>query len=255
MRAVSLMYHDVVDGAGADASGFPGRGPARYKLERSLFEQHLRVLAPRNPTSVLAPRDARPLHLTFDDGGASAAAVGAWLRDASCVGHFFVTAGLLGSPGFLDEAGVAELAAMGHVVGTHSLSHRVPMTRLSDAELLEEWRRSVEILAEITQVEVAVASIPGGYVSERVLRAASAAGVRIVFTSEPTASCRTRAGCLVLGRYAMLADTPAATAAAIAGGSLAPRARQAVSWRGRQTAKWLLGDSYRSLRTALLERR
>ena len=45
LRAISLMYHDVVEQESVDASGFPGRGPARYKLDWTLFDRHLGAIA------------------------------------------------------------------------------------------------------------------------------------------------------------------------------------------------------------------
>ena len=41
MRALSLEYHDVVAGEDSDATGFPGPGPASYKIPLAAFEAHL----------------------------------------------------------------------------------------------------------------------------------------------------------------------------------------------------------------------
>ena len=37
MRALSLEYHDVVAGEDPDATGFPGPGPASYKIPLAAF--------------------------------------------------------------------------------------------------------------------------------------------------------------------------------------------------------------------------
>ena len=42
---IAILYHDVVEPGGDDASGFPGPGAARYKLTRSEFAGHLEALA------------------------------------------------------------------------------------------------------------------------------------------------------------------------------------------------------------------
>jgi peptidoglycan/xylan/chitin deacetylase (PgdA/CDA1 family) len=261
-RAISLMYHDVVDPGRPDSSGFPGIVPARYKLDWPLFERHLEVItaAGKSPRGVMEfaasdpPRDDWPLLLTFDDGGTSAERIGSVLSAAGWVGHFFVTVDRLGTPGFLDAAGVERLARMGHMVGTHSCSHHVPFSALSEEQLLDEWRRSIDALAEIVGEAVVVGSVPGGYLSARVARTAARSGLEALFTSEPIAASREVEGCLLLGRYAILAGTTPETVARLVRGAIAPRVRQLVSWKVRGAAKAVLGDSYRTLRSRVLER-
>jgi hypothetical protein len=265
MQAISLMYHDVVEPGGADSSGFPGRAPGRYKLDRPLFERHLAAIAAagRSPNSVAEMRrgkrerrssHTRPLFLTFDDGGASSLRIGELLAHAGWVGHFFIPVDFIGRPGFLDQTGIAALSRMGHVIGSHSCSHPVPMMRLPEEPLQEEWRRSIAVLSEIVGAAVFTGSVPGGYWSKRVVRAAAGCGVEVLFTSDPVVSIRESEGCLLLGRYALLAGTSAETAARLARGELVPRLRQLASWKAKAVAKTLGGDTYRRLRTILLER-
>jgi peptidoglycan/xylan/chitin deacetylase (PgdA/CDA1 family) len=257
------MYHDVVPAGAPDSSGFVGGGPARYKLSWDLFRAHLDAIAAsgvrlENVLDVAAagkqPRPW-PVVLTFDDGGASAEQIGELLAAAGWVGHFFITVDRLGSPGFLDAAGVKRLAEMGHEIGTHSCSHYSPFNRLDDERLLEEWRRSAAVLAEIVSHPVRVGSVPGGYSSPRVEGAAAESGLKALFTSEPLASSRAVAGCLVLGRYAILSETPAGAVQRLVRGERRPRLRQLASWKARGVAKAVLGDRYRTLRTRLLEKR
>jgi peptidoglycan/xylan/chitin deacetylase (PgdA/CDA1 family) len=227
-----------------------------------LFDRHLHALASAGatPASVVdfpsrgRPVAPWPLFLTFDDGGASAARIGDALTEKGWVGHFFVPVDFIGRPGFLDEAGVSRLARMGHVIGTHSSSHPVPISRLPEEQLLEEWRRSVEVLSEIIGDTVVTGSIPGGYFSRPVARTAALSGVKTLFTSEPVRAVRQVDGCLLLGRYSILAGTPPERAASLARGEVGPRLRQLASWRVKGIAKDVLGDYYRSLRTFLLER-
>jgi len=256
------MYHDVVDRHAADSSGLPGHGPNRYKINLLVFERHVAAIAAtgRSPGTVAdlmagreALREEPRLYLTFDDGGSSALPVGERLAAAGWVGHFFVPVDFIGRPGFLDRAGVAALAAMGHVIGTHSCSHPVPMTRLSEQRLHEEWRRSVAVLSEIIEDQVFAGSVPGGYWSNRVVHAAATEGVDVLFTSDPVASIREREGCLLLGRYAILDGTSPDTAARLARGDLVPRVRQLATWRAKTVPKALLGNRYRQVRIALLQ--
>ena len=83
-------------------------------------------------------------------------------------------------------------------------------------------------------------------------RAAAAAGLKALFTSEPVESSRRVGDCVVLGRYAVLSDTTAGAVERLARGEALPRLRQLASWKARGLAKALLGDRYRALRTRLL---
>ena len=64
-------------------------------------------------------------------------------------GHFFMTSGQIGAPGFLTASELRELHARGHVVGSHSHSHPVRMSACSVAELRREWTDSVGLLTDI----------------------------------------------------------------------------------------------------------
>ena len=260
-RSISLMYHDVIDPRDSDSSGFPGRIPARYKIDPPLFERHLDAIAAtgRAPGSAISLRSTpkrhgdRPLFLTFDDGGASAMQIAESLSRRNWPGHFFVPVDYVGKPGFLDEGQIVELARQGHIVGTHSSSHPIPISGLPEEQILEEWQRSVSVLKEIIGRSVVTGSVPGGYCSPGVAQAAAACGITVLFTSEPIPTVRELDGCLLLGRYAILAGTTAETAAGLARGDLMLRLRQRVSWKARGLAKFVLGDAYRTLRARLLE--
>ena len=78
------------------------------------------------------------IRITFDDGNASDVvhALPA-LRERGLTATFFVVAGRLGIPGFLDEAGVRELAAAGMTIGCHGMRHR-PWRTLDEPSLDEE---------------------------------------------------------------------------------------------------------------------
>ena len=79
MRALALLYHDVVEQDGFAASGFPGQDANRYKLDVGRFAAHVAAIdraTPHKPASVLQLmklEGTEPLRLmTFDDGGVSA---------------------------------------------------------------------------------------------------------------------------------------------------------------------------------------
>src|SRR5437867_12732087 len=100
-----------------------------------------------------------------------------------------------------------------HVVGTHSCSHQPRISRCSQQQLEREWRESARALSEILGTKIRVASVPGGYYLKRVAEAAAAAGIEVLFNSEPTSRVERVNGCLVLGRYSIRQGVSAEAAA------------------------------------------
>jgi len=129
------------------------------------------------------------------------------------------------------------------------------MASCSWRQIEREWSVSVALLSDLLGERVDLASIPGGQYSRRVAEAAAQAGVRALFTSEPTVRRRRIGGCLTLGRYAVQRWTTARTAAAIASGKIIPRARQALLWQAKKMAKAVGGERYLNFREALTRRR
>ena len=85
-------------------------------------------------------------------------------------------------------------------------------------------------------------------------RAAAAAGIETLFTSEPTARVRTVNGCRVLGRYTVQRGMGPEWPAGFAAGKLAPRLRQGLLWKAKGLAKALSGTLYLRLRAAILRK-
>jgi peptidoglycan/xylan/chitin deacetylase (PgdA/CDA1 family) len=261
MKTLTLLYHDIVDGD-VDASGFPGVGPARYKLEVHEFERHLEAIAAErpdgpitlgrvNPTLAGTP----PLLLTFDDGGSSAVAAADRLDRHGWVAYFLITTQPIGTRGFVGPGDIRELRRRGHIVGSHSFSHPDPMSGCGDEALATEWRKSIRTLEDVLGEPVDVASVPGGAYSDRVARAAANAGIRTLFTSEPIVRSRRVDGCLVIGRFSLLRGMPARIAGGLARGDVGPRLAQYLGWNARKAAKAVAGRHYVSLRRALLSRK
>lgn len=261
MRTLGLLYHDLVEGNDFGASGFPGGDADRYKLDVGEFAQHLQAIASatsKKPGSALdllrSPAAAEPLVLvTFDDGGVSAHSYAAGLlEDLGWPGHFLVTTDRIGSPSFMTREHIKSLRRRGHIIGSHSVSHPARMSACGWRELTREWRESRDALSEILGEDVTVASVPGGYFSTRVARAASAAGIRLLFTSEPTTRCRVVDECLIVGRYCFQRGASSRTAAQIARGAWSPRLRSWLSWNAKKVAKRVGGDLYVRARLSLL---
>jgi peptidoglycan/xylan/chitin deacetylase (PgdA/CDA1 family) len=259
VKAIALLYHDIVVAGEEDATGFPGAGPGRYKLEADQFALQLGAIAAAGCAATTAADNLsaggpRQLFLTFDDGGISALRIADLLAEHGWKGHFFITTDRVDEPTFVSAPDVRRLRDGGHVIGSHSCSHPERMSRCSWDELVHEWTTSVSRLAEILGEPVTCASVPGGYYSTRVARAAAAAGLTTLFTSEPTTRVSAIDGCRVLGRYMILRGTSTATAVALAAGRLQPRARQVAWWNTKKVAKVVGGDAYVHFRRTVLAR-
>jgi len=245
---VALMYHDLVSTGASrddDASGFPGRDAALYKITFEQFESHLRALGDSGTV-----REAPTM--TFDDGGASAMRAADALERRGWIGHFFVTTDYIGAPGFVARSDIRELGGRGHVIGSHSCSHPLRMGHCEWPRLLNEWTRSRATLEDALGAEVRTASVPGGDFTPTVARAAAAAGLARLFTSEPTAVVHQLRGLVLQGRFTIRRSTPTPTVVGLASGAWLAQARQGLSWNAKKLSKRLGGESYLKLRRMVL---
>ena len=251
-RLLTLLFHDVYAHDVAE-SGFPGPAAARYKLRLPDFDRQLEgmtgvlrgePLLIRGAASAM-PATGLPLALTVDDGGRSFyTQVADRLERRGWRGHCFVTTGCIGRRGFLDARQLRELHARGHVIGSHSASHPSRFAAQSWDGMLGEWRDSRRALEDILGAEVRIASVPGGYFAPQVARAAEAAGISALFTSEPRLRVGHVDGCMVLGRYTVRRGAPPDFSARLTAGRGALRFREWAVWNGKGVLKTLLGAAY-----------
>jgi hypothetical protein len=102
---------------------------------------------------------------------------------------------------------------------------------------------------------VRVASVPGGYYSIDVARSAAAAGIEVLFTSEPSSRTQVVDGCLIIGRYVVQRSMGPEWSAGFASGASSFRWKQTALWKSKRVAKALGGSVYLKLRQAVLDRR
>jgi peptidoglycan/xylan/chitin deacetylase (PgdA/CDA1 family) len=244
---VALIYHDVVTAPRQDECGFPGPVAARYKLEPERFEAHLDAIAATRVTVGLIG-DGSQTALTFDDGGASALHAAEALERRGWRGHFFITTGQIGMPGFLSAAQVRDLADRGHRIGSHSVTHPTYMGELSGAELADEWRSSRAALSEILGAEPDSAAVPGGFLSPAVIDEAAKAGYGLLATSQPTVKPDTHKGMRVQGRFTIWSTTVPSRAAAYARGDRLALASLWLAWQAKSAPKRVSPKAYEALR-------
>jgi len=261
MRAVSLLYHDVVKRGESDTSGFPGPHAGRYKLDCEEFEGHMAALhaavacRPRTVLEVLPRPAGSPFMLTFDDGGISARQYVADVLDRyGWRAHFFITTDYIGHPAFVDKQHIRELRKRGHAIGSHSRSHPSRMSYLTWDALVQEWKTSVDALADVLGEPVVIASVPGGYYAKSVAAAASQCGIKGLFTSEPITRSRVVGGCRVFGRYTIWRGMAPESSARFATGRGWAREQQFLFWNAKKMIKAVGGRQYAKLIALCLER-
>ena len=165
---LNLTFHGLGEPAGTE-----DEGEERFWLDLDSF------------ASVLDSVSDRPdVRITFDDGNASDVvhALPA-LRRRGLRATFFVVAGRLGAPGFLDETGIRTLVDGGMSIGCHGMSHR-PWRELNDEALHEELFVARRALEAIVGGPVAEAACPFGSYDRRVLRFLRRYDYERVYTSD-----------------------------------------------------------------------
>jgi peptidoglycan/xylan/chitin deacetylase (PgdA/CDA1 family) len=246
----ALMYHDIVSAGAEDASGFPGRDAASYKVTLEQFVRHLDAICRRIGGALYSENP--PVALTFDDGGVSAMLAAEQLERRNLRGFFFITANYIGTPGFLTSHQVRDLDARGHAIGSHSCSHPLRIGHCPPRQLQDEWFRSRSILSDTVGHPIEWASVPGGDYAPPVAEAAARAGFQHLFTSEPTSEDCAAFGLWLHGRYTIRRTTSAATAASLAADGLMPTLRQSVVWNVKKLGKRVGGPRYLRLRQLVL---
>jgi peptidoglycan/xylan/chitin deacetylase (PgdA/CDA1 family) len=269
MRAISLLFHDVY-ATSPDESGFLSAAANRYKLRTADFDAQLEGVAQvRNDAPILVTAsdsagrsllDAHdgfmqqqlshaatgtPYAITVDDGGVSYhTTIAERLERRGWRGHCFVSTDAIGRRGFLDAGQIRDLDTRGHVIGSHSASHPARFSALAFDDMVREWTHSRETLEDIVGHAVDVASVPGGYFSAAVARAARAAGIRVLFTSEPVTAVEAGPDCTLIGRFTIRRGDAAEAAQRFV--LPAPWARSGawVSWNAKGLVKPILGSSY-----------
>jgi peptidoglycan/xylan/chitin deacetylase (PgdA/CDA1 family) len=232
-----LLFHDVYVSDPRE-SGFASPAADRYKLAASQFDRHLSALAD-------VRQHAQPFALTFDDGGVSYYTVTAdRLEQRGWHGYCFIPTDFIGRAGFLDREQIRELDRRGHHIGSHSASHPSRISSCRHDVIVDEWQRSLAILQDLLGHAVTSASVPGGFFSNGVARAAATAGIKVLFTSEPVASVSQVGRCAVAGRFTIRASSPPRLSERLVGSAPWSRWSMRAGWTAKKSIKTILGPAY-----------
>jgi peptidoglycan/xylan/chitin deacetylase (PgdA/CDA1 family) len=190
---VGILLHSITDRHALHCSYYP---PSRFEcLIARLSGEGFSFATVSRIASLPQTQKARSIAMTFDDGFAN------FFSDALpiCEHHgavvtVFCVAGFLGKSSSWDalpkqshltSGQIREISALGHEIGSHTLTH-ANLTLLSDKDLATELCESRKILEDITGTPVTSLSFPFGRVNRRVWEAAKRAG----FTAATSYICR-----------------------------------------------------------------
>ena len=183
-----LMYHYV------DASPVAGAAGNRLTVRTREFERQMDFLAQKGYHTVSlaqvhaamtggAALPAKPIVLTFDDGGLDDYTVAyPILRSHGFVGAFFVITASVGEATSMTWSQLQEMQRNGMEIQSHTESHP-DLTKLTNDALTAELSRSrLMIQAQLGTAPIAL-SYPFGYYNRRVIDSAQAAGYLMAVTT------------------------------------------------------------------------
>ena len=131
-----------------------------------------------------APIPKKPVVLTFDDGYRSMyTTVYPLLKERGWSGTFFCITDARWSANSLLEDMIAEMAANGMEIGSHTASH-CELNALTGKRLLGELTESKEILADLTGEEITMLCYPAGRYNEETQSAAGETGYLLAVTTK-----------------------------------------------------------------------
>jgi peptidoglycan/xylan/chitin deacetylase (PgdA/CDA1 family) len=205
---VFLMYHELEMPNRNLCQSEPGY--VRYILPLAAFRQQMAWLSQSgwrgfNISQAIRYPAEPAVCITFDDGcETDLIAAAPVLRKFGFGATFYLTAGFLGTPGYLSAAQVRDLDAQGFQIGCHSMTHPY-LTDLADEKLTREIAQAKSMIEGILGHSIEHFSCPGGRYDQRTLDAARRAGFATVANSKFHANSPAT-NPYELGRIAMLRD-------------------------------------------------
>lgn len=127
-------------------------------------------------------KDRHNVRLTFDDGNESDInVVLPALIERNLIAEFFITAGYVDKPNFLNAQHIRTLFDAGMKIGSHGMHHR-SWRIASNSQLKEEIYLARDILQDIISQKIKSAACPFGEYDRRALKMLKQAGYERVFT-------------------------------------------------------------------------
>jgi peptidoglycan/xylan/chitin deacetylase (PgdA/CDA1 family) len=207
-RIVFLMYHELELAGRKLRQSEPGY--VRYILPLETFRSQMAWMKKSGWRGLSVGEALRypadpSVCITFDDGcETDLVAAAPVLREFGFNATFYLIAGFLGTPGYLNAAQVRDLDAQGFQIGCHSMTHPY-FSDLTEPELKREVVDAKLQIEQIVGHAIEHLSCPGGRYDQRTLRMARQAGFATLANSQFHANSSTTSP-YKLGRVAMLRD-------------------------------------------------
>ena len=250
-----FMYHEL--SLPGRALCHPEPGYTRYVVSASDFRSQMEDLVHQgwraaDVSHAIQSFDDKTVCVTFDDGcETDLLAAAPTLKEFGFGATFYITIGFLGKPGYLSEAQVRDLSALGFEIGCHSLTHPY-LPDIDDHRLRDETAGAKGRLEQIIRGPVEHFSCPGGRWDRRVIEAVKRAKFRTMATSR-TGMNFASTDPLRLTRIAVLNGTSVGKFRRECRGQGLFRTQ--MKERMREAARRALGNSmYDSLRSMILGR-
>lgn len=178
MNQFILNFH----GVGNPPTGCDG-SEIKYWLEQTQFEHILDTVC-----AEITEHDL-DVKITFDDGNLSDAEIAfPALAERGLSATFFVCAGRIGKPGFLDSKALLELVEGGMSIGSHGMNH-VDWRATNKQQLHAEITEANVILQHVCERPIREVAVPFGSYDRRVMKKLRSEGFQTVYTSDG-GSCR-----------------------------------------------------------------
>jgi peptidoglycan/xylan/chitin deacetylase (PgdA/CDA1 family) len=252
-RIVFLMYHELELAGRKLCQSEPGY--VRYILPLETFRRQMAWMknsgwSGLNVGEALRYPAQPSVCITFDDGSETdLIATAPVLREFGFNATFYLTAGFLGTPGYLHSSQVRDLDAQGFQIGCHSMTHPY-LSDLPEPELKHEVVDAKLQIEQIVGHPIEHFSCPGGRYDRRTLEMARHAGFRTVANSQFHANSSSTSP-YELGRVAMLRDLTIEEFGATCHGRGLWKKR--LQHQGRRSVQRMLGNrAYDHLRAVLL---
>jgi hypothetical protein len=174
---MNLLFHEICSIENCSSTGFNYVENRKYSCDVFTFTKIVKY----------AYENKLNITFSFDDGGISNLISSSILDEYNFKGIYFIPTFFIGKPGFLKKEDIIDLYKRGHLIGSHSHTHPIPLSFLNYKSQLIEWETSKSILEEIILDKITLAALPGGDSNFETFKILQDLGYLEIYTSYPDA--------------------------------------------------------------------
>ena len=172
---MNILFHEICSLENCSNTGFNYAENRKYSIEINIFKDIVQYIYENKLT----------VKFTFDDGGISNLNASNILDEFNFKGIFFIPTYYIGKPGFLKKEDIIDLHKRGHVLGSHTHTHPLPISFLSQKKQFYEWEISKNFLEELIKDKITLAALPGGDSNVETYNILNDLGFQEIYTSYP----------------------------------------------------------------------